>query len=52
MIEDDLCLSAMRGRSIRLFLEAGRIDENGLTSASEPEDRDDALDNGGDCPAL
>lgn len=52
MMEDDLCLSAMRGRSMRLFLDAGRIDEKGLISVSDPEERDDALDSGGECSAL
>lgn len=52
IIEDDLCLSAIRGLSIRLFLDAGRIEEKGLISASDPEDKDDALDNGGECSAL
>lgn len=36
---------------MRLFLEAGRIDENGLSS-SGPEDKEDALDMGGECSAL
>lgn len=52
MIEDDRCLSAMRGLSIRVFLDARRCDEKGLISVSEPEDRDDALDSGGECSAL
>lgn len=51
MIEDERCLSASRGLSMRLFLEAGRIDENGLSS-SGPEDKEDALDMGGECSAL
>lgn len=51
-MEDERCLSAKRGRSMRLFLEAGRADENGFVSSSGPDDNDDALDIGGECSAL
>lgn len=50
IIEDDLCLSAIFGRSIRLFLTPDRVGAAMMFgSASDPEDvDDDALDNGGE----
>lgn len=36
---------------MRLFLDTGRADENGLMSSSGPEDSEDALDMGGECSA-
>lgn len=53
-MEEDLCLSAILGRSIRLFLVVGRTAAaNRFGSDSVPEDDDDdALDSGGESSNL
>lgn len=49
MIEDDRCRSDNLGRSIRDFLDAGRVVARMLLSVSGiDEEVDDALDNGGE----
>lgn len=52
MIEDDLCLSIILGRSMRLFLGAGVIVERLFSSDSDPDAEDNALDSVGESCTL
>ena len=47
MIEEDLCRSAIFGRSMRFLLDIGLV-VDGCSSDSDTDDELDALDRGGD----
>jgi len=52
IIDDDLCLSPILGRSIRLFLVVGAAAEKGFGSDSDPDAEDDARERYGESCAV